>query len=91
MQFTLNHWRSEGGRYERIYINGDFVNDLKIYFHPDFSPGECPRVFGCADRLAYPEPYCNLDNAAEMVSWDALEQHDIDPEDFSWWDLMDVC
>ena len=86
-KFTLNYWQK--GDLQRVYINNPFTNGLNIYFMRDGRAG-CPRVFGSQNRFDYPAPYDGMGLPADAVARDALEQYGVDPDDFTWDDLMEV-
>ena len=85
--FALNYWKK--GSMERVYINNPFINGLNIYLMGD-GRDERPRVFGSQNRFDYPAPYDGADLPADAVARDALEQYGVDPDDFTWDDLMEV-
>lgn len=46
MSFRLFHWVPEFGHHERVYINGEFTQDLDLFFEANEDPDTRPKLFG---------------------------------------------
>ncbi len=91
MSFRLFHWVPEFDHHERVYINGEFTQDLDLFFEANENPDTRPKLFGVVNRDDYPEPYASEDDPRQALLKDALLENGIDLDDFTWFDLVEAA
>jgi len=89
MRFTLAKWIHPDGDYTRVYVNHKYFEKLKMYF--DSWAGEEVRMHFDASFYDFPKPFCYEADKVEAVRDAALRESGIDPDDFTWEELLEAC
>jgi hypothetical protein len=89
MEFRFSKWSKPDSDYERVYVNAKYLKDLNMYF--DTWTGEESRLHFNEHFEDFPHPFCMEENPALAVRDAALEENGIDPNCYTWEELLEAC
>lgn len=89
MEYTLTYWKPGDGSYARVYVNGKWIHDLKMYF--DCWNERDVQLHYNHNFDDFPNEFQMEVDPAQALAEAALRENDIDADNYTWEELVEAC